>query len=344
MDKSITQSHVQATDDLYMYKFRTNLCNEKRRCSNPSGCFDAHSNIMKRRVPKQMKSNGLFNYIPESCPEWEKSKNCFRGKSCPRAHGWLEIIFHPLLYKTKLCTAPRRNGVCSAYGVYCAKAHTRCEIRSLVEIYGEGWKRHYDISDRLKVKSRGRPITATTRMAMSHKRKSSGVMKKHTRKVDRVGLAVPQRNRYILDVNLFAKYLLDTKDTQLKQLPICLKPSQEVKLLTDSDISCEDVSSCHEKVKYCKTGLRFGSAPITSYTELYSFNHTSDKEFEVGSPKHEVSTSAWKKEMSSQSTNSPVDSHMASCSSVSLLEDELESKLSLNGIDWGNCLYCDGNN
>jgi len=95
-------------------------------------------------------------------------------------------------------------------------------------------------------------------------------------------------------------------------------------------------------VNYCKTGLRLGSEQITSYTELYSFDHRSHKEFEDGSQKHEVSTSAWKKEMSSQSTNSPdEDSHMASCSTVSLLQEELESKLSLNGIDWGNCLYCD---
>jgi len=138
MDQGIAQSHVQATDNLYMFKFRTNICSEKRRCSNPAGCFDAHSKIMKRRVPIQVKSNGgLFNYIPEACPEWQKSKKCSMGDSCPRSHGWLEIIFHPLLYKTKLCKAPRRNGVCSEYGVYCAKAHMRSEIRSLVEIYGE---------------------------------------------------------------------------------------------------------------------------------------------------------------------------------------------------------------
>jgi len=264
------------------------------------------------------------------------------GKSCPRSHGWLEIIFHPLLYKTKLCTAPRRNGVCSAYGVYCAKAHTRCEIRSLVEIYGEEWKRHYDISDRLKVKSRGRPMRASAGMATSHKRKSPGMMKKHTRKIDRVGLAVPPRNTYILDVKSFAKYLLGTKDSQLKQLPVCLNSPQDGKLSTDSDISCEDISSCDEKLK---SGLRLGRAKITSYTELYSFDHSPDKEFEDGTPKHQVSTSSWKKEISSPSTNSPAeDSPMASCSSVSLLQDELESKLSLNGIDWGNFLYCDGNN
>lgn len=342
MDQGITQ----ATDDLYMYKFRTNLCSEKRRCTNPSGCFDAHSNIMKRRVPTQMKSNGgLFNYIPEACPEWRKSKKCFMGKSCPRSHGWLEIIFHPLLYKTKLCKAPRRNGVCGAYGVYCAKAHTRCEIRSLVEIYGENWKRHYDIANRLKVTSNRRPIKATTGMARSHKRRNSVMMKKQKRNIDRVGLAVPPRNRYILDVNLFAKYLLGSQESQLKLPPICLKPSLEGQVSTDSDVSFEDLSSCDERVKNSKTGLCLSKRKITSYTQLYSSDHTYAKEVEDGSQKHEVSASPWQKDESSQSTSSPAeDPHMTSCCSFSLWEDELVSKLSLDGVDWGNCLYCEGDN
>jgi len=169
------------------------------------------------------------------------------------------------------------------------------------------------------------------------------MMKKHTRKIDRVGLAVLPRNRYILDVNLFAKYLQDTKDSQLKEMPMCLKQSQEGTQSTYLDISCEDNSSCDDKVKYCKKELHSDGEKITTYIELYSLDHTSEMEFEDGSSKHEASTSAWKKEVSSTSSNVE-DSQMASCSSVSLLRDELESKLSLNGIEWGNNLYCDGNN
>jgi len=343
MDQGITQSHVQATDDLYMYKFRTKLCSEKRRCSNPSGCFDAHSNLMKRRVPRQLKSHGgRFNYVPEACPEWRKSKSCFLGKSCPRSHGWLEIIFHPLLYKTKLCLAPRRKGVCSAYGVYCAKAHTRSEIRSLVEIYGENWKTHYEISDRQNVKSSRRIIRGTT--VGSQWWRTSGMMKNHKRKMDRVGRAVPQKNRYILDVNEFAKYLLDTHDSQLKQQQICLEPLDDDQLSADTDISFEDWSSCDEELKCGKSGLLSSKEKITSYTQLYSIHNTSDKEVKDGSPKHEVSGSACQKEEKSQSTtNLAEDAHMTSCSSlISLINDELESKISLDGIDWGNCLYCVG--
>jgi len=130
--------------DSFMYKFRTKVCT-KKRCRNPSRCLNAHSQRMKRRVPFQNET-GLFNYIPEPCQQWEKEKKCVNGDSCLRSHGWLEVIFHPLLYKTKLCKSHRKNGVCSEYGVYCAKAHNRNDIRNLVIIYGQNWKRHYDLS------------------------------------------------------------------------------------------------------------------------------------------------------------------------------------------------------
>jgi len=100
---------------------------------------------MRRRVPKLL-ADGLFNYIPERCPQWQKSKKCNKEDRCHRSHGWLEIIFHPLLFKTKICKSNHKNGVCREYGVYCAKAHNPTEIRNLVKIYGENWKRHYDLS------------------------------------------------------------------------------------------------------------------------------------------------------------------------------------------------------
>jgi len=37
-----------------------------------------------------------------------------------------------------------KKGVCSKYGIYCAKAHNENEIRNLVTIYGKCWKRHYE--------------------------------------------------------------------------------------------------------------------------------------------------------------------------------------------------------
>jgi len=139
------------TDEAYMFEFRTNFC-KKKRCRNASKCFDAHSKHMKRRVPK-LNADGLFNYIPEECLQWKNSKKenkCNAGERCLRSHGWLEKIFHPLLYKTKICESSHKNGICSEYGAYCAFAKNQSEVRSLVKIYGEGWKQHYDLSEREK--------------------------------------------------------------------------------------------------------------------------------------------------------------------------------------------------
>jgi len=142
------QTDVMGKNNAYMYRFRTNLCT-KKRCRNPSRCFDAHSQVLRRRVPKQDK-HGRFNYIPEPCPQWKQVKKCSIGDSCPRSHGWLEVIYHPLLYKTKMCKSYHKKGICHEYGVYCAKAHNPMEIRNLVKIYGEEWKTHYDISKQQK--------------------------------------------------------------------------------------------------------------------------------------------------------------------------------------------------
>jgi hypothetical protein len=49
------------------------------------------------------------------------------------------------LFKTEMCRSYLKNDVCFKYGVYCAKAHDPTEIRNLVVIYGEDWKRHYDL-------------------------------------------------------------------------------------------------------------------------------------------------------------------------------------------------------
>jgi len=175
-------------------------------------------------------------------------------------------------------------------------------------------------------------------MARSHKAKIPKFRKKQKVNIDRVGLAVPPRNFKIIDIKLFANYLLGAQQSGFQ-------PSLENRLVTDSDVSFEDRNTCDERSKNCKTGLFESKRNITSYTQLYSSDHTSDKEVEDTSPKFQVSASVWHKDESSQSTSSPdTDHYMTSCCSFSLLEDEFENKLSLDGVDWGNCLYCNVDN
>lgn len=140
----LTQLQEKLKDNTYIYKFLTKLCTDKR-CRSPERCFCTHSLVRRRRrVPKQDK-HGRFNYIPVHCPQWKKTRKCPLGDTCIRSHGSMEIIFHPLLYKTKMCSSHLKNGVCCQYGIYCAKAHSPTEIRNLVDIYGEDWKRLYDL-------------------------------------------------------------------------------------------------------------------------------------------------------------------------------------------------------
>jgi len=135
---------VKYDNDDCMYKFRTKKCCNKK-CRNGKTCFNFHSRVMSRRVPKQIGTRRtLFNYIPHECPEYKKRKKCALGNECHLAHGWLEIIYHPLLFKTKLCESSSKKGVCRKYGIYCAKAHNENEVRNLVSIYGKDWKRHYE--------------------------------------------------------------------------------------------------------------------------------------------------------------------------------------------------------
>jgi len=193
----MSQTKFEDTNQLYMYKFRTKFCSMKGKCPCPATCFDAHSKLLKRRVPKLNEITGLWNYIPECCPQWRRTKNCSSGEDCPRSHGWLEVIYHPLLYKTKLCKSDRKDGICTEYGQYCAKAHNRIEVRSLVNLYGEDWKRHYDLSRRFGSQPGDAP------------RGSKGSIRRYKHQRNRVGVAVAPKSYQPLDINLFAGYLLE---------------------------------------------------------------------------------------------------------------------------------------
>eukprot|EP00916_Digyalum_oweni_P005744 GHVL01009954.1.p1 GENE.GHVL01009954.1~~GHVL01009954.1.p1 ORF type:complete len:152 (-),score=9.67 GHVL01009954.1:212-667(-) len=47
--------------------------------------------------------------------------------SCPFAHSCEEIMFHPCIYKTKLCFEYEKKGACKRY--YCCLAHGQEELR-----------------------------------------------------------------------------------------------------------------------------------------------------------------------------------------------------------------------
>lgn len=327
LDNLNSDARAKTIDDLHMYKFRTKLCYRKRQCKNPSSCFDAHSNLMKRRVPKLIGSNRgwLFNYTPEACLEWQRSKKCRMGEKCTRSHGWLEMIFHPLLYKTKLCESTHQNGFCDNYGIYCAKARTPREIRCLDEIYGKNWKQFYEGPERQIALRNDRPVIATiTRM------------KRRLYNKQRVGLAVPPKTRHTIDVNLFAHYLLNKQIIPKDPPPICVEHrSLKCELFPDSDIPFEDLnSSVHSVTSHnVKTEFSLNDETLTSYTQLYSSTITSN---EKASPPNDIFT--WQQAGGSQSTTSPTLESSITCSNpTSLTQEEWGSSRTIFGSEFKSC-------
>mmetsp|Transcript_8118 Transcript_8118/g.12253 ORF Transcript_8118/g.12253 Transcript_8118/m.12253 type:complete len:573 (+) Transcript_8118:64-1782(+) len=143
----------------YMYKFRVERCipHSLRQCVFDSNtCFHSHSDAQNtRRIPELI--NGKFNYLPIRCQYMLKGKTCHHGRNCRFAHSKEEVIYHPSKYKTQLCPhrlkkvfvtkdmgyfpdqnakkeedtkgKPREMWVCSGYGIHCAKAHGKEDLR-----------------------------------------------------------------------------------------------------------------------------------------------------------------------------------------------------------------------
>jgi len=251
---------TSSLDDKYMYEFCTKRCNRKD-CPKDVTCFDAHSKAMSRRIPKQLKSlGGLFNYIPEHCPQYKWKKRCSAGESCFRAHGWLEIIFHPLLYKTKLCKSTHENGACRLYGIYCAKAHKRSEMRNLAKIYGKNWKAHYDTSKReVLLRPIGSFIPKNLNKGIMHN-KLSAVM------------VFPQNSRL---KEYKSEGSNDVSDN------ICgsnsLPSSIQNLTVSESSESLPSQTSVLSPLDFSLFRMHYGEEKITNYTDLYDTTTAEEK-------------------------------------------------------------------
>lgn len=95
----------KTTDEFNMYKLKTLFC-PFRQEHERSTCSYAHNVQDFRRDPL------LFKYKPEDCPYWSKSDaiqeyekaGCMKLLNCDKCHGWKELEYHPLFYKTKICS------------------------------------------------------------------------------------------------------------------------------------------------------------------------------------------------------------------------------------------------
>ena len=80
---------------------------------------------------KDRRRNTKFHdYIPEMCPDMSKDKlTCVYSDNCNFCHNTVEQFYHPLRYKTKLCTNfPDTIDDC-VYDKFCSFAHKETELR-----------------------------------------------------------------------------------------------------------------------------------------------------------------------------------------------------------------------
>jgi len=225
-------------------------------CHRWGTCSDAHSKITKRRVPALDEKRHRWNYIPKPCTQWSRSNNCSLGDSCPRSHGWLEVIYHPLIYKTKLCKSKRRYGKCAKYGLYCAKAYSRSEVRSLVEIFGYDWSRYYDLSDRVGFKPQNSSFESKVKAKRNKFHRS------------RVGLAQIPNNYQAMDIDSFATYLLE-KGASKEDRPGKYEQNIHPNAIYSSDIM------------YDNFGHLLDTYPLRLNTPLQNSSFSSTSEFAI---------------------------------------------------------------
>ncbi|KAK2194680.1 bifunctional RING finger protein Unkempt-like/Zinc finger [Babesia duncani] len=122
--------HLVLTEE-ELATFRTSFCtrHHQNKCLNSDSCEKSHCLTWQRRNPYEV------NYCPQLCPEIQfvkKSRKmvlyrrCTRGKSCNFAHSKEEELYHPLVYKTKQCSAYPK---CSRY--FCPFVHAPSELRDV---------------------------------------------------------------------------------------------------------------------------------------------------------------------------------------------------------------------
>ncbi|KAK1442916.1 hypothetical protein BgAZ_304340 [Babesia gibsoni] len=135
--KQNSKKHRVLTE-LELATFRTSFCtnHHQNKCPNSDSCEKSHCLTWQRRNPYEI------SYCPQLCPEIQfvkKSRKmvlyrrCTRGKNCNFAHSKEEELYHPLVYKTKQCSAYPK---CSRY--FCPFVHAQSEMRDVSQLKSSG--------------------------------------------------------------------------------------------------------------------------------------------------------------------------------------------------------------
>lgn len=115
--------NLQKDTHFYVNKYKTVYCPYIYE-HDRNQCIYAHNPQDFRRSPL------LYKYEPSQCPNWVQGQvfsyeegNCPKQMDCNLCHGWKEIEYHPLCYKTKLC-----NNAKNCIKIDCPFVHSEKEL------------------------------------------------------------------------------------------------------------------------------------------------------------------------------------------------------------------------
>lgn len=156
-------------------------------------------------------------------------------------------------------------------------------------------------------------------------------------KMERVGRALVTNTRHILNLNLFAQYILNGRISQIDKLKMCREQQLPKDELSDTDTLFEDIRSPgnEEKSSDSKPYSFANVNEIMSYTELYTPDiRLRDDHLKNCSPINQV--------VDSHSIRSPnQDTHMALSISPSIMNENCDYNVALYGTDWEDCSFND---
>lgn len=129
---SKADEHTNAQVEWMFQEFKTRPCCQEGCIGNRRSCIFFHCSQDRRRPAYAKIGNATPLYVAEPCSEqFDDDRYCFRGDACPKAHSIAELLYHPDLFRKRLC---HQSAKCPR-GRFCAFAHSRNEL--LVPQFGE---------------------------------------------------------------------------------------------------------------------------------------------------------------------------------------------------------------
>lgn len=114
------QAYADDPRSFYLLDYKVHPCPFRHSRKDPDpNCPYFHSWSDRRRAPD------VHPYDAVPCPDWEEHRKCPRGDECRRAHGPLEVFYHPTNYKTRYYC----DGGVRCRGERCALIHEVFEQR-----------------------------------------------------------------------------------------------------------------------------------------------------------------------------------------------------------------------